>query len=208
MANHMPFMDQGGRRSAGRECSQAIAKLVQHFLNFSELSSLLYAPELTSCLNSNPRSCSQDLRNARPRVLSSRATSGYLYWQVLTARVHFGSGWSQLGNRLARTERACDWRVGCARYGLQRGKGDELDSVALDIQLALLAILPVNLTMSRHSRVGSGSSQPLEYEPLLASDNAIPKSRVAVDVQAVASTDVDEEENLGERFAAVRAGEG
>ena len=74
MANHMPFMDQGGRRSAGRERSQAIAKLVQHFLNFSELSSLLYAPELTSCLNSNPRSCSQDLRNARPRVLSSRAT--------------------------------------------------------------------------------------------------------------------------------------
>ncbi|KAI0711347.1 APC amino acid permease [Earliella scabrosa] len=51
--------------------------------------------------------------------------------------------------------------------------------------------------MSRHSRVGSGSSQPLEYEPLLASDNAIPKSRVAVDVQAVAFTDVDDEETLG-----------
>ena len=71
------------------------------------------------------------------------------------------------------------------------------------------AILPVNLTMSRHSRVGSGSSQPLEYEPLLASDNAIPKSRVAVDVQAVAFADVEDEETLGERFsAAVRTGEG
>ena len=70
------------------------------------------------------------------------------------------------------------------------------------------AILLVDLTMSRHSRVGSGSSQPLEYEPLLASDNAIPKSRVAVDVQEVGFADVDDEETLGERFAAVRAGEG